>query len=178
MITLNSLRDNKGARVARVRVGRGIGSGLGKTSGKGQKGQKARTGVSIKGFEGGQMPLGRRLPKRGFKSRFVSKHVIINIGRLQQAVVDGVLDVKSPVTYDILAEKGLVRGGFKGIRLLAGGSLNSSLTIEVMSFSGKAKELVEAQGGKLVVTAPVHNEEAKVVTKTSKTVSKSKKKNV
>lgn len=121
MITLNTLRDNKGARVARVRVGRGIGSGIGKTSGKGQKGQKARTGVSLKGFEGGQMPLGRRLPKRGFKSRFVIKHVILNIGQLQQAVTDGKIDPKTPVTYALLADKGIVRSGFKGVRLLGGG---------------------------------------------------------
>src|SRR5882724_4760087 len=127
---LNEIRDNPGARRGKKRLGRGIGSGLGKTSGRGVKGQKARTGVAIKGFEGGQMPLFRRLPKRGFTSIGRKKFVPVNIGRLQAAVEAGRIDAKKTVTIDVLVEAGIVRHAYNGMRLLADGELKTKLTIE------------------------------------------------
>src|SRR6201988_4519983 len=106
---LNPLSDNPGARKNRIRVGRGIGSGKGKTSGRGVKGQKARTGVAIKGFEGGQMPLHRRLPKRGFNNIFAKKYNELNLGRVQSAIDAGLLDAKQPITVDALKQAGLLR---------------------------------------------------------------------
>lgn len=147
MMQLNQLKDNKGARKRRVRVGRGIGSGLGKTAGHGQKGQKARTGVSINGFEGGQMPLHRRLPKRGFKSHFKDEYGIVNLCRLQRAFESKRLSEKEKITYGMLVKIGLVRDGYKGIRLLGSGDFSSKIEIEVASVSLKAKERVEALGG-------------------------------
>lgn len=149
---LNQIVDNKGALKSKKRVGRGIGSGLGKTSGRGQKGQTSRTGVSINGFEGGQMPLHRRLPKKGFKSHFVKEHVIINLGRIELALGAGKLSIKDKITYDALVKAGLVRGGYdKGIRLLAAGPFSSKVEIEVSSCSQKAKEIVEKLGGKILM---------------------------
>ena len=157
MMQLNQIRDNKGARKRRVRRGRGIGSGLGKTAGHGQKGQKARTGVSINGFEGGQMPLHRRLPKRGFKSRFKTEYGIVNLCRIQGALDAKTISIKDKITYDVLVSIGLVREGYKGLRLLASGDFSSKIEIEVASYSLKAKERVEALGGTvhLLVEAPL-----------------------
>jgi large subunit ribosomal protein L15 len=150
---LNKLSDNPGARKNRIRVGRGIGSGKGKTGGRGGKGQTARTGVAIKGFEGGQMPLHRRLPKRGFKNIFRQEHAVVNLGRLQQAVEAGKLDPKATVGRDALKAAGLVNKVGAGIKLLAKGELRQALTIEVDRASKSAIEAVEKAGGKVVVTA-------------------------
>ena len=150
---LNQLSDNPGARKNRIRVGRGIGSGKGKTAGRGGKGQTAPTGVAIKGFEGGQMPLHRRLPKRGFKNIFRQEHAVVNLGRLQQAVEAGKLDPKATVGRDALKAAGLVNKVGAGIKLLAKGELKQALTIEVDRASKSAIEAVEKAGGKVVVTA-------------------------
>ena len=150
---LNQLSDNPGARKNRIRVGRGIGSGKGKTGGRGGKGQTARTGVAIKGFEGGQMPLHRRLPKRGFNNIFRQEHAVVNLGRLQQAVEAGKLDPKATVGRDALKAAGLVNKVGAGIKLLGKGELKQALTIEVDRASKSAIEAVERAGGKVVVTA-------------------------
>jgi large subunit ribosomal protein L15 len=126
----------------RKRVGRGIGSGKGKTAGRGVKGQKARAGVAIKGFEGGQMPLQRRLPKRGFHNPFRMKTSVINLDQLE------IFPAGSEVTAESLAEQGLVRGKNKRIKILGDGSLSKALTVKVHGFSAKAKEKIEASGGK------------------------------
>ena len=119
---LNDLRDNPGARKSRVRVGRGIGSGLGKTAGRGQKGQTSRSGVSINGFEGGQMPLHMRLPKRGFNNPFAKDYAELNIGAIQKAVDAKKLDAKATLDQAALREAGLVRGGKDGVRILGKGA--------------------------------------------------------
>ncbi|MBB4285843.1 50S ribosomal protein L15 [Roseospira goensis] len=150
---LNELRDNAGATKARKRIGRGIGSGTGKTSGKGQKGQKSRTGVSIKGFEGGQMPLYRRLPKRGFTNAKFAKHFAeVNLGRLQKAIDAGRLDASQPIDEARLVEAGLVGRIRDGVRLLGTGTLTSAVTITVTGASAGARAAVEAQGGTVTVT--------------------------
>lgn len=151
---LNELRDNPGARKARKRVGRGIGSGTGKTAGKGQKGQKSRSGVSLLGFEGGQMPLYRRLPKRGFNNVFRKEFAIVNLGDLQKAVDAGKLDAEKPVNADSLQAAGMIRKRKAGLRLLAKGEMKAKLTIEVDGASKAAAEGVEKAGGKLVLLAP------------------------
>ena len=133
---LNEIRDRDGATKAKKRLGRGIGSGLGKTSGRGVKGQKARTGVAIKGFEGGQMPLHRRLPKRGFNNIFAKKYNELNLGRIQAAVDSGRLDGKKPITIDALKDAGLIRRAKDGVRLLGHGELKSKLAFEVTGASG------------------------------------------
>jgi large subunit ribosomal protein L15 len=150
---LNQLAGRPGSSQQRTRVGRGIGSGKGKTGGRGGKGQTARTGVAIKGFEGGQMPLHRRLPKRGFKNIFRQEHAVVNLGRLQQAVEAGKLDPKATVGRDALKAAGLVNKVGAGIKLLAKGELRQALTIEVDRASKSAIEAVEKAGGKVVVTA-------------------------
>jgi large subunit ribosomal protein L15 len=144
---LNEVRDKPGATRARKRLGRGIGSGLGKTSGRGVKGQKARSGVAIKGFEGGQMPLHRRLPKRGFNNIFAKKYNELNLGRVQTAVDAGLLDAKQPVTMAALKGAGLVRRERDGVRLLGYGELKAKLTFEVAGASTSAIKAVEAAGG-------------------------------
>jgi large subunit ribosomal protein L15 len=144
---LNELSDRPGATKAKKRLGRGIGSGLGKTSGRGVKGQKARSGVAIKGFEGGQMPLHRRLPKRGFNNIFAKKYNEINLGRIQQAVDSGRLDGKKPITIEALKEAGLIRRAKDGVRLLGHGELKGKLAFEVTGASGSAIAAVEAKGG-------------------------------
>lgn len=148
---LNELSDNPGARKARTRVGRGIGSGKGKTAGRGTKGQKARSGVAIKGFEGGQMPLYRRLPKRGFHNLFRKHFEIINLDSLQTAVDDGKLDAKKPVDRAALVAIGLVRGNKNGLRLLARGEIKAGLTLQVDGASKSAVEAVEKAGGKVEI---------------------------
>ncbi|CAK0743073.1 50S ribosomal protein L15 [Azospirillaceae bacterium] len=146
---LNEIRDREGARKARMRVGRGIGSGKGKTAGRGVKGQTSRTGVAIKGFEGGQMPLHRRLPKRGFQNPTSKEFAIVNLGRIQQAVDAGRLDVSQPVTTEALRAAGLVDDVKDGVRLLAkaGENLKAKLAFMVSGASKNAILLVEKAGG-------------------------------
>ena len=144
---LNELSDRPGATKPRKRLGRGIGSGLGKTSGKGQKGQKARAGVAIKGFEGGQMPLHRRLPKRGFNNIFAKTYNEVNLGKVQSAIDAGRLDGKNPITVDALLAAGLIRRKRDGVRLLGSGELKAKLAFEVTGASASAIKAVEAKGG-------------------------------
>ena len=144
---LNELSDRPGATKAKKRLGRGPGSGLGKTSGRGVKGQKARSGVAIKGFEGGQMPLHRRLPKRGFSNIFAKKYNELNLGRVQEAVDSGRLDGKKPITIDALKEAGLIRRAKDGVRLLGQGEIKGKLAFEVTGASASAIKAVEAKGG-------------------------------
>lgn len=144
---LNEIRDRDGATKAKKRLGRGIGSGLGKTSGRGTKGQKARSGVAIKGFEGGQMPLHRRLPKRGFNNIFAKRYNELNLGRVQEAVDSGRLDGKQPITVEALKQAGLIRRAKDGVRLLGHGELKAKLAFEVTGASASAIKAVEAAGG-------------------------------
>jgi large subunit ribosomal protein L15 len=148
---LNEIRDRDGATKARKRLGRGIGSGLGKTSGRGVKGQKARTGVAIKGFEGGQMPLHRRLPKRGFNNVFANDYNELNLGRVQAAVDAGRLDGKKPITVEALKEAGLIRRAKDGVRILGHGELKSKLAFEVTGASQSAIKAIEAAGGSVTL---------------------------
>lgn len=151
---LNELRDNAGAKRARKRVGRGPGSGLGKTAGRGHKGAKARSGVAIKGFEGGQMPLHRRLPRRGFTNALFRKdYAEVNLGRLQQAIDAGKIDASQTVTEAVLVETGLARKAKDGVRLLGKGEIKAEVTIEVTGASKGAVEAVEKAGGKVVLPA-------------------------
>ncbi len=151
---LNELSDNSGARKSAMRVGRGIGSGKGKTSGRGQKGQKSRSGVSLLGFEGGQMPLYRRLPKRGFKNIFSKHFAEVNLGRVQTAIDAKKLDAGKTITAEALIAAGLVRRVRDGVRLLANGEIKAKITVEVTGASKAAVAAVEKAGGKVVVTAP------------------------
>ena len=146
---LNELADNPGARKARKRVGRGIGSGLGKTAGRGHKGQKSRSGVAIKGFEGGQMPLYRRLPKRGFNNHAAKTYALINLGRLQTAIDAGKLDAKAEITPDALLAAGVIRRLKDGVRLVSDGELSQPITISVHGASKPAIAAVEKSGGKV-----------------------------
>jgi len=148
---LNELQDNDGARKERMRVGRGIGSGKGKTAGSGHKGQKARSGVAIKGFEGGQMPIYRRLPKRGFRSLNRKDYQVLNLGRLQTAIDAKKLDAKKPITVELLVETGIVGKVVDGVRLLAKGEFTSKVDITVTGASKGAVEAVEKAGGKVTV---------------------------
>src|ERR671917_1570924 len=144
---LNELRDNPGARKARTRVGRGIGSGLGKTGGRGQKGQKSRSGVSVFGFEGGQMPLHMRLPKRGFNNIFAKDYAEVNLGAIQKLVDAGKLDASGTIDHDALKAAGLARGGKDGVRLLGKGDYSAKLSFRVAGASKGAREAVEKAGG-------------------------------
>jgi large subunit ribosomal protein L15 len=144
---LNELSDRPGATRVRKRLGRGVGSGLGKTSGRGIKGQKARAGVSIKGFEGGQMPLHRRLPKRGFNNIFAKKLNELNLGKIQAAVDSGRLDGKKPITVEALREAGLIRRAKDGVRILGTGEIKGKFAFEVTGASQSAIKAIEAQGG-------------------------------
>jgi large subunit ribosomal protein L15 len=146
---LNDIRDNKGARKSRVRVGRGIGSGLGKTAGRGQKGQKSRSGVSVWGFEGGQMPLHMRIPKRGFNNIFAKDYAEVNLGAVQKALDAGKLEVKGVIDHDALKAAGLARGGKNGVRLLGKGSLSAKLAFKVAGASAGARKAVEDAGGSI-----------------------------
>ena len=151
---LNELRDNPGARKRAIRVGRGIGSGKGKTAGRGAKGQKSRSGVAISGFEGGQMPLYRRLPRRGFNNKnFAKRFALVNLGRLQKAVEAGKLDAGAPVDVEALKRAGLVDKTYDGIKLLAKGELSTGLSIRVGAASKAAVDAVEKAGGKVELTA-------------------------
>lgn len=151
---LNELRDKEGARHARKRVGRGIGSGLGKTSGKGQKGQKSRSGVSLLGFEGGQMPLYRRLPKRGFKNPFRKEYSPVNLGQLQKAVDEKRIDAGQPVTTLSLVSAGIAKGGTDGVKLLGQGELSTKLELQVEAASATAVAAIEKAGGSVTLPAP------------------------
>lgn len=151
---LNEIRDNEGARKSRMRVGRGIGSGKGKTGGRGVKGQKSRTGVAIKGYEGGQMPIHMRLPKRGFKNLFRLDFVAVNVGRIQAAVDAGKLASGAKVDAAALIEAGIIRRAKDGVRLLGSGELKAKLNFEVAGASAGAKAAVEKAGGSVTVIEP------------------------
>ena len=144
---LNELRDNEGARKSRMRVGRGIGSGKGKTAGRGQKGQKSREGVSIAGFEGGQIPLHMRLPKRGFNNIFAKDYAEVNLGAIQKMIDAGKLAAEGTLDHAALKAAGLARGGKDGVRLLAKGELTTKLNFTVAGASKGAIEAVEKLGG-------------------------------
>jgi large subunit ribosomal protein L15 len=154
MTKLNDLHDNPGARKSRVRVGRGIGSGLGKTAGRGQKGQKSRSGVSIKGFEGGQMPLHMRLPKRGFNNIFRKDYAEINLGTLQAAIDAGKLSTGALIDADALVAAGVVTHARDGIRLLGKGALTAKVNLKLAGASASARAAVEAAGGNIDLPAP------------------------
>ena len=144
---LTDIRDNSGAKKSRIRVGRGIGSGKGKTAGRGQKGQKSRSGVAIKGFEGGQMPLHMRLPKRGFNNIFAKDHAEVNLGAIQKLVDAGTLDAGSTVDHDALKAAGVGRGGTDGVRILGKGEFSAKLNFRVAGVSKGAREAIEKAGG-------------------------------
>jgi large subunit ribosomal protein L15 len=152
---LNEIRDNEGARPKFKRVGRGIGSGKGKTSGRGVKGQKARTGVSLNGFEGGQLPLYRRVPKRGFVNPFRKDYAVLNLGTLEAALADGRLPAEGTITEESLRAAGIVRAAkrFSGVRLLAKGEITRAVTIAVSGASAAAVAAIEAAGGKVELPA-------------------------
>ena len=148
---LNEIRDNPGARKSRVRVGRGIGSGLGKTAGRGQKGQTSRSGVSINGFEGGQMPLHMRLPKRGFNNIFAKDHAEVNLGAIQKLVDAKKLDASGVIDHAALQAAGVARGGKDGVRILGKGELTAKLSLKVAGVSAGAKAAIEKAGGSVEV---------------------------
>jgi large subunit ribosomal protein L15 len=152
---LNEIRDNNGARKPRVRVGRGLGSGVGKTAGRGQKGQTSRSGVSINGFEGGQMPLHMRLPKRGFNNIFAKDYAEVNLGQIQKLVDAKKLDAKGVIDHAALKAAGVARGGKDGVRLLAKGELTAKVSFLVAGASAAAKAAVEKAGGKVDVIVVV-----------------------
>ncbi len=149
---LNEIKDNEGARKSRIRVARGIGSGKGKTAGHGQKGQKARSGVAINGFEGGQMPIYRRLPKRGFKNPFRVVYAVVNLDTIQKAVDAGKLNA-AEINVDSLLNAGVISKKLDGVRLLARGAITSNVTISVNSASKSAVAAVEKAGGKVNIIA-------------------------
>ena len=150
-MNLNDIRDNRGARKSRVRVGRGIGSGLGKTAGRGQKGQKSRSGVSVFGFEGGQMPLHMRIPKRGFNNIFAKDYAEVNLGAIQKALDSGKLSSKGIIDHAALKAAGLARGGKDGVRLLGKGAISAKLSFKVAGVSAGARAAVEKAGGSVEV---------------------------
>jgi len=150
--TLHTLKGPKGATRNRKRIGRGPGSGTGEQSGKGVKGQKARTGVSLNGFEGGQMPIFRRLPKRGFFNLFRKEYSPVNLGTLEAAIAAGRLDAGQPISEDTLRAAGLVRGRPDGVRLLANGAISHAITITVSGASAAAIEAVRKAGGSVTTT--------------------------
>lgn len=149
---LNEIKDNEGARKSRKRVARGIGSGSGKTGGRGQKGQKSRSGVAVNGFEGGQMPIYRRLPKRGFKNPFAKEFVVVNLDTIQKAVDAGKLNA-ADINIDALVNAGIIGKQLDGVRLLARGAITSNVNISVNSASKAAVAAVEKAGGKVTVVA-------------------------
>ena len=149
---LNEIRDNEGARKSRKRVARGIGSGSGKTGGRGQKGQKSRSGVAVNGFEGGQMPIYRRLPKRGFNNHFAKEYAVVNLDTLQKAVDAGKLNAED-INVEALLKAGIVSKKLDGIRLLARGAITSKVNVTVNSASKTAVAAVEKVGGKVNLVA-------------------------
>ena len=154
---LNELSDLVGAKKNRKRVGRGIGSGTGKTSGRGVKGQKSRSGGAIKGFEGGQMPLHRRLPKRGFNNLFSKKYNVFNLDRIQYFIDNGKIDAKQIINIDTLLEAKLIKSERDGLKILGRGKLTSKVELEVSGASEKAVKLVEKAGGKVTVLGAANN---------------------
>ena len=164
---LNDIKDNEGARHRRMRVGRGIGSGKGKTSGRGQKGQTSRSGVSINGFEGGQMPLHMRIPKRGFNNIFAKDHAEVNLGMIQKFIDAKKIDIKAVVDHAALKAAGLARGGKDGVRLLAKGELTSKVNFSVAGASKAAVEAVEKAGGKVDILVTVSASQKKRLRKKS-----------
>ncbi|THF52231.1 50S ribosomal protein L15 [Allorhizobium terrae] len=150
---LNEIKDNEGSTKNRIRVGRGIGSGKGKTGGRGVKGQKARSGVAVNGFEGGQMPIYRRLPKRGFNNIFASEFTTVSVGRLQQAIDAGKLDATATVDAAALKAAGVIRRIKDGVRILADGELTAKVTLEVAGASKPAVEKIEKAGGSIKLLA-------------------------
>ena len=158
---LNEIRDNPGARKGRMRVGRGIGSGKGKTGGRGQKGQKSREGVSIAGFEGGQMPLHMRIPKRGFNNIFAKDFAEVNLGLVQKAIDAGKLDVNAVIDHAALKNAGLARGGKDGVRLLGKGEFTAKAKFAVNGVSAGAKAAVEKAGGSVELPAAQPSEHEK-----------------
>lgn len=151
---LNEIADNDGANKNRKRVGRGIGSGMGKTGGRGVKGQKSRSGVAIKGFEGGQMPIYRRLPKRGFTNIFTTDFNVVSVGRIQTAIDAGKLDGKNMIDAAALKAAGVIRRVKDGVRILSDGDVTAKLNLEVAGASATAIEKVEKAGGKIKLLAP------------------------
>lgn len=148
---INEIRDNDGSRHAHKRRGRGNGSGIGKTGGRGHKGQKARSGVALNGFEGGQMPLHRRMPKRGFKNVFQKDHVEVNLDKLQRAVDQGAIDASKPVDAEAIRKAGIVKRTRDGVRVLGRGELSAKLDLRVAGVSGTARKAIEAQGGSVTI---------------------------
>ena len=155
---LSDIADNAGSRKKRMRVGRGIGSGKGKTSGRGGKGQTARSGVRIKGFEGGQMPMHRRLPKRGFNNIFRLDFAEINLDRLQEAIDNKLVDASATVNVEALVKAGVLRRAKDGLRLLGRGEIKTKLTIEAHGASKSAIAAVEKAGGSVKILAPAKDE--------------------
>jgi large subunit ribosomal protein L15 len=158
MTKLNEIRDNEGAHKKRMRVGRGPGSGKGKTAGRGVKGQKARTGVSLLGFEGGQMPLHMRMPKRGFNNPFALKLVEVNLWRIEKAIKAGKLDAGQPIDGEALVKAGVIRRVRDGVRLLGHGEISAKLQLSVHSASASALKAVEAAGGAVTQSRPSQEE--------------------
>ena len=148
---LNKIKDNIGSTKSRKRIGRGIGSGTGKTSGKGHKGQKSRSGVSIKGFEGGQMPIHRRLPKRGFKNINRINYTELNLDNIQKLIDGKKIDSKKTISYKTLLDLGLVKSKKAKIKLLAKGDIKVKIDIEVSAFSKSAKDNIEKNGGTVII---------------------------
>ena len=155
---LSEIADNPGSRKKRMRVGRGIGSGKGKTSGRGGKGQTARSGVRIKGFEGGQMPLHRRLPKRGFNNVFRLEYAEVNLDRIQQAIDANKLDAGAPINAEALVKAGVLRRAKAGVRLLGRGEIKAKVNLEVHGASKSAIAAVEKAGGAVKVLAPANKD--------------------
>lgn len=158
MTKLNEIRDNEGAHKKRMRVGRGPGSGKGKTAGRGVKGQKSRTGVSLLGFEGGQMPLHMRMPKRGFNNPFALKLVEVNLWRIEKAIKAGKLDAGQPIDGEALVKAGVIRRVRDGVRLLGHGEISAKLQLSVHSASASALKAVEAAGGTVTQSRPSQEE--------------------
>ncbi|NTF41740.1 50S ribosomal protein L15 [Rhizobium sp. AC27/96] len=152
---LNDIKDNEGSTHSRKRLGRGIGSGSGKTGGRGVKGQKSRSGVAINGFEGGQMPIYRRLPKRGFNNIFAADYVVVSLARIQAAVDAGKLDAKKTVDAAALKAAGVIRRVKDGVRVLSDGELKAKITLEVAGASKPAVEKIEKAGGSIKLLAAV-----------------------
>ena len=172
---LNDIRDNAGSRHRKMRVGRGIGSGKGKTSGRGQKGQKSRSGVTVKGFEGGQMPLHMRLPKRGFNNVFGKDYAEVNLGMVQKFIDAKKLDAKGVIDHEALKAAGLARGGKDGVRLLGKGELTAKVSFKVAGASKGAVAAVEKAGGKVeVIAAPTPEAEKKAARRDANAAAKAK----
>ena len=157
---LNELRDNEGATKKRMRVGRGPGSGKGKMGGRGIKGQNSRSGVAIKSYEGGQMPLYMRLPKRGFNKPNRKAFAVVNLGLIEKFITDGKLDASTTITEDALIASGLVRRKRDGVRVLAKGEISTKINLQVTGVSKSAQEAVEKAGGTVEILAPAPKKEA------------------